>query len=111
MVAAYSELLFLYDVLLILGGTILVDYFAGLLIARSSGKTRKAWLVLSIITNVGVLLLYKYYFFLLDTIAPVLRDLFPHYDIPYMNFILPIGLSFHTFRVLPLLRAISKPAK
>jgi alginate O-acetyltransferase complex protein AlgI len=98
--SCYFYMTFIPKYLLILGGTILVDYFAGLLIARSSGKTRKAWLVLSIITNVGVLLLYKYYFFLLDTIAPVLRDLFPHYDIPYMNFILPIGLSFHTFQAM-----------
>ena len=70
--SCYFYMSFVPKYILILGGTIVIDYLAGLQIARSTGKSRKAWLILSIIANVGVLAFFKYYNFLLDSIEPLL---------------------------------------
>ena len=54
--------------ILILACTILVDYAAGLLIARAEGPKRKWLLVASLLSNLGVLALFKYYNFLNDNL-------------------------------------------
>ncbi len=98
--SCYFYMSFVPKYLLILGGTIVIDYFAGFLIAKHEGRARKAWLTLSIIANVGVLVYFKYFDFLLDSVAPVIGQFFPHYTIPYLSVLLPIGLSFHTFQAM-----------
>jgi D-alanyl-lipoteichoic acid acyltransferase DltB (MBOAT superfamily) len=80
--------------ILILFLTIIVDYIAGILIEKETGKKRKWLLVLSILTNVGILAIFKYYNFFAYNLHP----LFP--DLPFLKIILPIGLSFHTFQAM-----------
>ncbi|MGH7782382.1 MAG: MBOAT family O-acyltransferase [Candidatus Binatia bacterium] len=84
--------------ILILLFTIIVDYVAGLLISRATGQRRRLWLILSIIANVGVLAIFKYFNFLNDNIRAIADSLSLHYPIPVLSIILPIGLSFHTFQ-------------
>lgn len=86
--------------ILILGFTIAVDYAAGILIDRNEGKKRKAWLVASIVANVGVLAFFKYFNFLNQSIAAAVRGMCLPYDVPDLGILLPIGLSFHTFQSL-----------
>ncbi len=86
--------------ILILAFTITIDYFAGILIERASGRRRKHWLILSICANVGVLAFFKYYNFLNDNLARVFGVFGGENPIPYLDIILPIGLSFHTFQAL-----------
>jgi D-alanyl-lipoteichoic acid acyltransferase DltB (MBOAT superfamily) len=84
--------------ILILAFTILVDYFAGRWIEESTDKRRKIFLLASIAANVGVLAFFKYFNFLNDNVG-ALSNLFGiGYPIPNLDFILPIGLSFHTFQ-------------
>ena len=97
--SCYFYMTFVPVYILILGFTIVIDYFAGLLIASAS-KYKKAWLTASIIANVGILVFYKYFNFLLGNIEPLLAHIAPHYQLPYLNIILPIGLSFHTFQAM-----------
>src|ERR1700722_15589863 len=52
--------------ILILIFTIIIDYIAGIMIENASGKRRKAFLVMSIVANVGVLAIFKYYNFFID---------------------------------------------
>jgi D-alanyl-lipoteichoic acid acyltransferase DltB (MBOAT superfamily) len=86
--------------ILILIFTIVIDYFAGILIDQAQGRRRKAFLLMSIVANVGVLAIFKYYNFFLGNMNWV-ADLFHiKLDIPYLNIILPIGLSFHTFQAM-----------
>ena len=47
--------------ILILAGTIVIDYFAGILIENNQEKNRKYYLTLSLVANVGVLAVFKYY--------------------------------------------------
>src|SRR5215217_6156455 len=49
--------------ILVLAFTIGIDYCAGLLIAKNSGRKRKLWLICSLIANIGVLCFFKYYNF------------------------------------------------
>ncbi len=122
----YFYMAFLPVYVLILLVTIVVDYYAGIYIAKSEGSRRKMFLVASLIANIGFLSFFKYYDFLIDTIntvfhvsAPFMKDLWlssriivwnnwvnSHLnllgaDLPILrNVILPIGLSFHTFQAM-----------
>ena len=51
--------------ILILFLTIIIDYFAGILIENASGKRRKQYLYISLVANIGVLAIFKYYNFYL----------------------------------------------
>ncbi len=87
--------------ILILFLTIIVDYIAGILIANAVGRKRKLFLILSIVVNVGILCVFKYYNFFIDNINDLIHQFgATTYDLPYLNIILPIGLSFHTFQAM-----------
>src|SRR5687767_1719803 len=87
--------------ILILFFTIVIDYYAGLMIGRSEGKRRKWFLVMSIVANVLVLAVFKYYNFFTENINELLTALgMQSHKVPYLDIILPIGLSFHTFQAM-----------
>lgn len=86
--------------IVILGFTILIDYYAGIYIEASTGKARKRLLFLSILANVGVLAVFKYYNFFNENITQLLSTLGYKNQIPYLSILLPIGLSFHTFQAM-----------
>ena len=98
--SCYFYMDFIPIYILVLGFTIVVDYFAGILIEKSSGAKRKWYLRMSIVANVGILGFFKYFNFINDNITFVLK-LF-HFTNPVtdVSFILPIGLSFHTFQAM-----------
>ncbi len=93
---------FIWYYFLILVFTIVIDYYAGILIEETLDPIkRKRWLLLSVIANVGVLCVFKYYNFFTDNINTVLGyDLTKGEGLPYLDMILPIGLSFHTFQAM-----------
>ena len=83
------------EYILILGFTIVIDYFAGIYIEKSQGAKRKWYLIMSLIANLGVLAVFKYYnFFTLVVGEAGLASL------PMLKILLPIGLSFHTFQAM-----------
>jgi D-alanyl-lipoteichoic acid acyltransferase DltB (MBOAT superfamily) len=87
--------------ILILFFTIVIDYLAGIMIENSGGKRKKVFLVMSIIANVGVLAIFKYYNFFVDNMNDFLHGLsITTRSVPLLNIILPIGLSFHTFQAM-----------
>jgi D-alanyl-lipoteichoic acid acyltransferase DltB (MBOAT superfamily) len=87
--------------LLILFFTIIVDYIAGIMIENAEGARRKWFLVLSIVVNVGTLAIFKYYNFFTNNINDLLHSMHvTTYNIPLLQLILPIGLSFHTFQAM-----------
>ena len=99
--SCYFYLVFRPIYILILFFTILVDYFAGLLIEQSQGRRRRLYLIASICANVGVLAIFKYYNFIahsLESLTSALSLSLP--TPPLLNILLPIGLSFHTFQSL-----------
>ena len=86
--------------ILILGFTILIDYFAGIYIEKAQGKRRKLFLIYSLIANIGVLCIFKYYNFINTNFSFLLHGFGLTNPIPYLSILLPIGLSFHTFQAM-----------
>ncbi|MBQ0733121.1 MBOAT family protein [Aquimarina celericrescens] len=86
---------------LILASTI-VDFFVGQTIHHStSDKTRKAWLWVSVIFNVGLLGFFKYYNFFIGSWVDFISIL--GYDLKStwtLQIILPVGISFYTFQTM-----------
>ena len=89
-------------IVLILAST-LVDYIVGLRIhATNEPKARKRWLILSLVSNLGLLGLFKYFNFASQATADVL-GLFFGIEIPnppFLDVLLPVGISFYTFQTL-----------
>lgn len=87
--------------ILILFFTIVIDYFAGIWIEQAATlRKRKSLLTLSIVANVGVLAVFKYYNFFIDNIQDI-AVIFGHtIHLPLLTILLPIGLSFHTFQAM-----------
>ncbi len=81
--------------------TIVIDYYAAFWIANSTGVKKKWALGLSLAANIGVLGMFKYYYFIVDNFNAVIWKvgIHQHYD-PLWHFLLPIGLSFHTFQAM-----------
>jgi len=88
--------------ILILFFTIIIDYFAGIWIENEPDMAkRKRLLSLSIVANVGVLAVFKYYNFFVDNVNTFLHQIgIETTTIPLLGIILPIGLSFHTFQAM-----------
>lgn len=86
--------------ILILGFTIIIDYFAGIYIEKSNGKQKKRYLIFSLIANIGVLLIFKYYNFINSNFSALLGSFGVTNPLPYLSILLPIGLSFHTFQAM-----------
>ncbi|HEY1039450.1 MAG TPA: MBOAT family O-acyltransferase [Bacteroidia bacterium] len=86
---------------LLLIGTSLVDYYAAKKIDSSTHKKqKKAWLLLSVISNIGVLLAFKYSIFFLNSIFSLGNMLELSNFSMLQAFIIPAGLSFYTFQSL-----------
>lgn len=86
--------------ILILGFTIVVDYFSGIYIEKTEGKKRKLLLICSLVANIGVLAIFKYYNFLYENLSFLFHGFGLSNPLPYLSILLPIGLSFHTFQAM-----------
>lgn len=80
-----------YIVVLIL--SCLLNYYFGKKV--SSDKNKKLWLVISIIYNVGQLLVFKYTDFFIENINNIFNS-----SINYLYIVMPIGISFFTFQAM-----------
>ena len=89
----------------------IIDYAIANFIYKSNSKRdRTAWLVLSLVINLGFLAYFKYTNFLLG----IANDLqLGHFHV--VDIVLPVGISFYTFQVLSytidVYRGLLKPAK
>ena len=73
---------------------ILINYTGALYIDRSVSH-KKTFLTLTVVTNLGILIYFKYCSFLIDNINGLLS-----YDLPLLEVIMPIGISFYTFQAM-----------
>jgi len=98
--SCYFYMAFIPVYILILGFTIVIDYFAGMLIENAEGRKRKLFLIASIFANVGVLAVFKYFNFLNANARAIAEVFHWPYDLAPLSIVLPIGLSFHTFQAM-----------
>lgn len=86
--------------IIIILALVVLDYLAALLISTQKNKSKKLFLILSILANIIVLGYYKYFNFIGSNLNTVFSFAGLPLQIPYLDIILPIGLSFHTFQSL-----------
>ncbi len=98
--SCYFYMAFVPIYILILGFTIIIDYIAGILIENAAGKKRKQYLIMSLVANIGVLAVFKYYNFINENLTPLLQSVSIKNPAPFLKILLPIGLSFHTFQAM-----------
>lgn len=78
-----------------------VTYAAGRLMHGASGKKRRTlYLVSSLVINLGILFLFKYFNFFNGTIAELAGLLGADYQPLKLSLLLPVGISFYTFQAL-----------
>ena len=77
---------------------ILADFILAQRIECSQGHRRRVYFILSIVANVGVLFVFKYFNFFNANIFALATLLHWHYSIGALRLLLPLGLSFHTFQ-------------
>ena len=71
-------------------------YYLGPKIKESEGRKRKIYLNLGVILALGTLFYFKYFGFFIDSFA----DLFGIKNKLTLEIILPLGISFYTFRII-----------
>jgi alginate O-acetyltransferase complex protein AlgI len=81
----------------------LIDFVAGMRIAAAppqARRTRKAWLIVSLVSNLSLLGFFKYFNFAVDSYAAVLGALGLQALRPEiaLRVVLPLGISFYTFQ-------------
>ena len=86
---------------LLIGISTIITYLSGLLL----GKFQKIWLrklvvALSFISNLGILIFYKYFDFILENVNLVLQKMDVQMVSNPFDIILPVGISFYTFQAL-----------
>jgi len=92
-----------------------VDFWAGHLIDRApTEKSRRFWLVMTLVANLGLLAFFKYSGFFASVVNDVSNALSGRALVPPFSIVLPIGISFYTFQSLSysidIYRRQAKPA-
>ncbi len=83
----------------LLAGSSAFNYVAGLLIAGTQGEVMRRRIVgVAVAGNLCLLGLFKYYNFFMDSLTDLTVTLGIQRDMPFLEIILPIGISFFTFQ-------------
>lgn len=78
-----------------------IDFFTAQKIHDSPApKRRKAFLVLSLVSNLSILGFFKYFNFFAESTAALLRTVGLHATAPTLSILLPVGISFYTFQAM-----------
>ncbi len=78
-----------------------IDYFTGLKMNQCETKQqRRPYMLISLFSNLGLLLLFKYFNFFNDSARAVFDQFNIFYNVPEFRLFLPVGISFYTFQTL-----------
>ena len=87
--------------ILLLWISTVVDWYAAQGLVRAQRQaSRRAWMLLSVIANLGMLLYFKYGTFLLHNFIALAGALGVRYQAPDIDIVLPVGISFYTFATM-----------
>lgn len=77
------------------------DYIIGLRIFQArTHKTKKIYLIISLMINLGILGFFKYYNFFIDSFLDFASIFNLSLNVYTLSIILPVGISFYTFQTL-----------
>jgi len=83
---------------ILLWASTIVDWFVARQIHRQEDPgRRKAWLIISLVANLGCLAFFKYGKFLTENWQLLMASIGVDYTPPEWNILLPVGISFYTF--------------
>ncbi|NIK92652.1 MBOAT family protein [Mangrovimonas sp. CR14] len=87
--------------ILLLWISTVVDWTAGKKLSKTTNtKSRKFWLMLSLLVNLGFLAFFKYGDFLLENFVYFMNLIGLDFKAKPMDIILPMGISFYTFQTM-----------
>lgn len=101
---------------LLLFATTALDFYLGARIAAAgTERSRRAWMIASVASNLSMLGFFKYGNFLLENTKWLLAQAGVQYQPPHLDVFLPIGISFYTFHslsyTLDVYRRVCEPTK
>lgn len=88
---AYGEPVYIFIML----ASVTLNYFAALIVERSTGREKTAVCALAVVLDLGVLALFKYVPWLVATANSAFS-----LGLPVPNLTIPVGISFYTFQIL-----------
>ena len=80
---------------LLMAATIVLFYFCGLAVDACKGKGKRVFLLTAVIISLGLLVVFKYADFFVESFNAVTG-----LSVPFLRLALPIGISFYTFQCL-----------
>lgn len=81
--------------------TTLTTFFTALPIGGNSRRAvRRGFVAANVVVNLGILATFKYFNFFADALRDLLGALGLHADLPTLNILLPVGISFYTFQAI-----------
>jgi alginate O-acetyltransferase complex protein AlgI len=86
-----------WSYLVLIGLSIIIDYFCAQMIVKRPER-KKVFLVFSILSNLSILGVFKYAFFVTSTFSSLGSFLGLSFDPFTMKLLLPLGISFYTFQ-------------
>jgi alginate O-acetyltransferase complex protein AlgI len=98
-VSYYFYMCWRMEYIILIAGTTLVDYGAGIMISRaSSRKLQGLWLGMSLATNLSLLCTFKYFDFFSNSLEAGFQLINITVALPELKLLLPVGISFYTFQ-------------
>ncbi|MCG3173097.1 MAG: Peptidoglycan O-acetyltransferase [Myxococcota bacterium] len=89
------------EYIILLLAPLLIDYWVAIWIEQTESQKRKLQLLLiSLISNLGLLVYFKYLGFFNESVRSIATALGIEYTAPVLDILLPVGISFYTFQTL-----------
>lgn len=93
------------EFLIIIAFSTILDFYCARRIEDSvKPKLRLRWLICSLGINLGILFMFKYFYFFIGSTGPVQEFLHPYPDmkkiVDFFGRALPVGISFYTFQTM-----------
>jgi alginate O-acetyltransferase complex protein AlgI len=85
--------------LILIASSTTIDYLSARGMERRPGR-RRAFMALSIVTNFGMLGIFKYFNFFVENVGAVLGVIGLHPGVTALRIVLPVGISFYTFQAM-----------
>lgn len=85
---------------LILLGVTFITYWGGQVLSKEASRKRGSLIWIFSVLGLLPLLVFKYYNFINDSVCEGLSSLGIHFQLPGLNWAIPIGISFYTFQAV-----------
>ncbi|MES2849486.1 MAG: MBOAT family O-acyltransferase [Bacteroidota bacterium] len=93
----------------LLAGCSLLNYYLGIIIPKTENPKKRKWLVyIGLLQGLGLLVYFKYSNFFITSFADAFSFFNVNLHVSTLQLILPLGISFYTFRMISYLLDVDK---